>query len=86
MARSRGKAAAARYLRFNATRQGLLGGSKPWLAVFVLLRLAKQVNKVTKRGEMPLVFSEKLEPGASYVITHIVPLTRKQRRRAKKTG
>jgi hypothetical protein len=75
-----------RWVRDNALRKGLLGRQGPWLAVFVLSLLGRRANKVLKRGEMPLRFSEKLEPGASYVISHIVPPTRRQRRKARRAA
>jgi hypothetical protein len=71
-----------RWLRYNALRKGLLGRQGPWMAVFVAGVALRQVNKVLKRGPMPVRFSEKLEPGATYVISHIVPPTRRQRRKA----
>ena len=71
-----------RWLRYNALRKGLLGRQGPWMFVFFASMFLRQVNKVLKRGQMPLRFSEKLEPGASYVISHIVPPSRRQKRRA----
>lgn len=75
-----------RWLRYNALRKGLLGRQGPWFFVFVVSFLLRRANKVLKRGEMPIRFSEKLEPGASYVISHIVPPTRRDRRRARRTA
>ncbi len=75
-----------RWVRYNALRKGLLGRQGPWLAVFVLAFLGRRANAVLKRGEMPIRFSEKLEPGATYVISHIVPPTRRERRRARRTA
>jgi hypothetical protein len=72
-----------RYLRLNAIRRGLFGGSKPWLAVFVLGVIGRQVGKVTKRGEMPLVLSERLKPGEGLVITHLAPSRRRRGRRGR---
>jgi hypothetical protein len=60
-----------RYVRTNAIRRGLLGRDKFWLGVFVLGLMGRQVNKVLKRGDMPILFSERLKPGESFVITHI---------------
>ena len=68
-----------RYLRLNAIRRGLLGGSKPWMVVLALGILGRQVGKVTKRGEMPLVLSEALKPGESMIITHLRPERRRRR-------
>lgn len=75
-----------RWLRTNARRKGLIGRQGPWLAVFVLSMLGRHANKVLKRGEMPLRFSEKLEPGVSYMISHIAPPTRRQRRKARRAA
>ena len=68
-----------RYVRLNAFRRGLLGGSKPWLVIFVLSMLRRQMGKVTKRGEMPLRLSEALKPGESMIITHFAPKRRGRR-------
>jgi len=70
-----------RYIRVNALRRGLFGGSRPWLAVFVLGLLRRQMGKVTKRGEMPLVLSEPLEPGEALLISHLAPKRRGRRGR-----
>ena len=73
-----------RWFRYNALRKGLFGQQGPWFALFVLSVLGRRMNTVLKRGPMPLRFSEKLEPGASYVISHVVPPSRRQRRKAKR--
>lgn len=75
-----------RWIRYNALRKGLLGRQGPWFVIFVLSVLGRRANAVLKRGEMPLRFSEKLEPGVSYVISHVVPPTRRQRRKARKAA
>jgi hypothetical protein len=71
-----------RYVRLNAIRRGLFGGSRPWLVVFVLGLIGRQIGKVTKRGEMPLVLSERLKPGEGLLITHLTPPRRRRRSRA----
>jgi hypothetical protein len=48
----------------------------------VLGLLGRQMGKVTKRGEMPLVLSEALKPGEALLITHIAPKRRGRRGRA----
>jgi len=68
-----------RRIRVKAIRRGLLGGSKPWLAIFALGLLGRGMTKITKRGVFPVVFSEPLKPGERLLITHIVP-TRRGRR------
>lgn len=72
---------AKRFVRTTAIRRGVLGGDKLWLSVFALGLAGRQINKVLKRGDMPLRFSEKLEPGQSFLITHIAPEPRRRRRR-----
>lgn len=62
-----------RTIRYNGIRKGLLGGSRFWLTVFVAGYVARWSGKVTKRGEMPIRFSESLKPGESYVIRHVDP-------------
>lgn len=76
-ARSFGPAYLKRTVRFNATRKGLLGGSRFWLVVFGVLRLAKWSGKVTKRGEAPIQFSEALQTGESFVVRHVDAKTAK---------
>ena len=75
------RGALCNYLRINAFRRGLLGGSRPWLAVFVLGLLGRNVGKVTKRGVMPVRLSEPLKPGESMLITHLAPQRRGRRGR-----
>jgi hypothetical protein len=75
-----------RYIRMRAIRQGVIGGSRPWLAVFILGYLARSVSKVTKRGEMPIALSEALKPGEKMIITHIKPPSRRARRAAQSNG
>jgi hypothetical protein len=71
---------ARRYLRTNAISRGLLGGSRGWTAVLVLGLVGRQLNKVLKRGDAPVLFSEKLRPGESFVITHYPEPERRRRR------
>jgi hypothetical protein len=69
--RSLGPAALKQAVHTNALRRGLLGGSRPWLVVFAVLRIAKWSSKVAKRGEAPVAFRQALRPGQSFVITHL---------------
>ncbi len=68
-----GPAYIKRTLRYNGVRKGLLGGSRFWLVVFLGSQLARWSSKVTKRGEMPIRFSERLGPGEAFEIRHIDP-------------
>jgi len=54
--------------------------------VFFASMVLRQFKKVLKRGVMPIRFSEKLEPGATYVISHIVQPSRRERRKASRSG
>ena len=65
-----------RRFRTKMIRRGLLGGSKPWLALFALSLLGRGMNRVAKRGVIPVVFSEPLKPGERMLITHIAPSRR----------
>jgi hypothetical protein len=69
-----------RYVRTNAIRRGLLGRDRLWMTIFVIGLLGRQANKVLKRGDAPLVFSERLQPGESFVITHFAEPGRGRRR------
>ncbi|MEM9465322.1 MAG: hypothetical protein AAGA90_08100 [Actinomycetota bacterium] len=76
-ARSFGPAYLKRTFRFNATRKGLLGGSRFWLAMFGFLQVAKWSGKVTKRGDAPVKFSESLQAGESFIVRHVDAKTAK---------
>lgn len=71
--RGLGPAYVRRTVRMNSIRKGLLGGSRFWLVVFGLLQIGRWSGNVTKRGEMPVRYSERLEPGEAIVIRHIDP-------------
>jgi hypothetical protein len=69
------------WLRVNAVRKGLLGQDRRWLVVLALGIVARVAGQAMKRGPMPVVFSEKLEPGAALVITHLEHAGKSRRRR-----
>ena len=62
-----------RYIRVNALRRGVFGGSRFWTAVFAAGLVGRWFGKVTKRGEMPVITSDDLQPGESLVIRHLRP-------------
>ncbi|GEM_PF-1033611 len=68
--RSFGSAYLRRTVRINSVRKGILGGSRFWFAVYVLRFLGRWSHKVTKRGEMPVVFSQRLQPGETLELRH----------------
>jgi len=60
-------------VRVNSLRRGLLGGSRVWLAVFIVRFALRWLAKVTKRTEMPVKYSERLALGETLVIRHVEP-------------
>lgn len=68
--RGSGPSFVKRTVRRNSIRKGLLGGSRFWLTIFGLRYVARWSGKVTKRGEMPIQFSEELAQGEQLVIRH----------------
>ena len=57
-----------RTIRRRALRQGLLGGSRTWQVVWAVLLGARLLRRLT-RVRPEVVYSEKLEPGETLVIT-----------------
>lgn len=70
-----------RYLTRNATTRGFLGGSRPWMAVGVVLFGARLFNRFIG-GEPKVLYSEKLDRGKTLVISYpgseVEVLSRKQ--------
>lgn len=62
-----------RRIRYNAVRRGLLGGSRFWTAVYFAGHVRRFAQKVTKRGEMPVITSDELGVGEGLVIRHLSP-------------
>ena len=60
-----------RYIRLNALRRGLLGGSRFWTGVFVAGHVGRWLSKVSKRGDMPVITADELERGEGLVIRHL---------------
>lgn len=68
-----GRSAVKRYIRFNGLRRGLLGGSPFWTAMFFAGHAGRFLSRVAKRGPMPVVTSDALEPGEGLIVRHIAP-------------
>ena len=68
-------------LRRNATYKGLLGGSKGWLAVGIVLWSKSFLKKTFGRTE-EILTTEKLTKGQFLRIDAVKPLSRRKRRRA----
>jgi hypothetical protein len=49
-------------------RRGLLGGSRPWTILFVVAGGLRLLQRIAEGKEV--VFSERLEPGTTLVITN----------------
>jgi hypothetical protein len=58
-----------RYLTRNATKRGFLGGSRPWMAVGVVLFGARLFNRFFG-GADKVLYSEKLDRGKTLVISY----------------
>ena len=61
-------------LILTAARRGLLGGSRPWLVVLVLLLGGRVLRRVGGRSGRPLSVSQRLEAGDRIEITSLPPL------------
>jgi hypothetical protein len=57
-----------RYLARRARTRGFLGGSRPWMAIGVVLYGARLLSRLTGGGTKVL-FSEPLDPGKTLVIS-----------------
>lgn len=70
-------------IRSNALRQGVLGSSRTWRAVAVVVFGAQFVKRFFgKRPEIVAV--ERLLPGQTVSITAIEPVTKRQQRAARR--
>lgn len=56
------------FLHRQAQLRGLLGGSRPWTILWVLLT-ARRLLKRVFRDQPEIVYSEELEPGQALVIS-----------------
>jgi hypothetical protein len=63
------KAILHRYLTRTATKRGFLGGSRPWMAVGVVLFGARLFNRFVG-NETKVLYSEKLDQGKTLVISY----------------
>ena len=61
-------------LMTTAARRGLLGGSRPWLVVLVLLVGGRILRRIGGRSGRSLSVSERLEVGDCIEITSLPPL------------
>lgn len=66
-----------RLVKARALRQGLIGGSPVWRAVWIAQFAYKQFAKVSKGGEAPITFDEPLKEGEVWAVVHEPEKTRK---------
>lgn len=57
------------FLRRTAVSRGVLGGNRFWLVVAIVIYGRRLLKKLAGDGP-ELVFSERLEPGQSLLISH----------------
>jgi len=71
--KSFGRVYLSRTIRINSIRKGLLGGSGFWRTMFLVRVVGSKIGNATKRGEMPIRFSEKLGVGETFAVSHVDP-------------
>jgi hypothetical protein len=57
-----------RYFFRRGLRKGLLGGSRPWTVLWVVIAAVRILRRLL-RDEPEVVYSEKLQPGQTLVIS-----------------
>ena len=63
-----------RFVWRQATRKGLVGGDRRWMAVFAVLGTAKLIRRFSGSGkERQPVFRRELKPGEALMIRHLPP-------------
>ena len=72
-------------MRRNALNKGLLGGQRGWMAVGAVVWGARFVRKAFGRSEQ-VVATEVLRPGQVLRLEAIAPLSRGERRAARRTS
>ncbi len=60
------------WLMRQARRRGILGGSRPWTAVWALIVAVRVARRFTKR-KPEILSTTKLEPGESVLVTALSP-------------
>jgi hypothetical protein len=74
-----------RLIRTRATSKGLFGGSRGWMAIWVMLTGRKFVGKYIGK-DAQIVSLERLKPGESMTLSAIPTPTRKERKSAVRTA
>ncbi|MGH9118743.1 MAG: hypothetical protein ACRD0A_12950 [Acidimicrobiales bacterium] len=68
-----------RYTKSTAYRRGVVGSSRPWLAIWILLTAVNWLRRHAGKAEEP-VLRLKIEPGERLLITHEPPPVKTRRR------
>lgn len=57
-----------------ATRKGLIGGDRRWMAVFAVIGTAKLIRRISGSGkDQKPAFRTELKPGEALMIRHLPP-------------
>ena len=57
--------------RTKAVRKGLVGGSRMWRAIWVLMTLRNGWARLSKSGGAPIKFTEPLREGEAWQVVHV---------------
>jgi hypothetical protein len=84
MARLVRSARTKRLVKAKALRKGVLGGSVFWRGVYGYLTFRKMWKHISKRGDAPLVFGEKILEGEAWALVHVPEDSRRGRGEGRK--
>jgi hypothetical protein len=68
-----------RKFRTKAVRKGLVGGSRMWRAIWVLMTLRNGWARLSKSGGAPIKFTEPLREGEAWEVVHVPEDSRRGR-------
>lgn len=84
MARLVRSARTKRLVKSKALRKGLLGGNLFWRGVYGYLTFRKMWSHISKRGDAPIVFGEKIAEGEAWALVHVPEASRRGRGEGRK--
>ena len=74
-----------KFLRYGALHKGLLGGSPGWRTLFFVMFGGRMLKRMTGKVEQ-IVATEKLKPGQLLQLEAIKPLSRREKKAAKRVA
>ena len=77
--------AAARVIRRQSVRKGLVGGSRVWMTVGGVYSLVRIMRRMSRNSD-GVVVAERIEPGDTLVIEALPRESRRTRRRARRAA